>query len=79
MYLTPRLVARAEHRPFKDKGSNMITPTEESVYHYHCLPQCIHSVEPAYNLSAIIIPVDLNQKLSEVHKQHITFHFGITF
>ena len=67
-------VARAE---CQDKGGNMITPTRESVYHYHCVPQCIHSVEPAYNLSAIIIPVDLNQKLSEVHKQHITSHFGI--
>lgn len=36
-------IARAERRSFRDSSGNLITPTCESVSHYHCRPVCVGS------------------------------------
>lgn len=72
--------ARAENRPFRDVLSgNLITPKRATVYHYHCHPQCIRAVEPHFVLSSILIPNDVKQRLTYVHKEHLTTLFNISF
>ena len=73
------VAARSENRPFRDASGNLITPKRATVYHYHCRPQCIQAVEPHFILSSLLVPGDVNAKLTPVHKQHLTTLFNITF
>lgn len=49
-------IARAERWSFRDLSGNFITPTCESVSHYHCRPECVLAVEPHFVCSLLCIP-----------------------
>ena len=70
-------IAIAECRSFTDSSGNLITPTRESVSHYHCRPNCVLAVEPHFVCSSLCTPADVLQNLSPIHVQHRQSSFHI--
>ena len=70
-------IARAERRSFRHSSGDLVTPTRETVCHYHCKPECVQVVEPHFVSSSLKIPPDVLRILSPVHIQHLQSCFNV--
>ena len=70
-------VARAERRQFRDPSGTLITPRRESVCHYHCRLECIRAVEANFIPSSLIVPPDIQPRLSDTHLKYIKATFDL--
>ncbi len=70
-------VGRFEKREWRDKSGKLNCPQRESCAHYHPRLECIAAVEPSFVGQSLVIPDDVLQGLSDVHKMYMLHTFNI--
>ena len=71
-------IARAERRSFRDSSGQIVTPTKETMCHYHCSLPCIQMMMPNFHPDALYISHEIIERLDAVHiRRHLMYAFGI--
>ena len=71
------VVARKECRPYKTQGGETKTPSVPSNSHYHVSMQCIRAAEPMFMPQQMVVPEDVYEHLTDVHKGFLFASFGL--
>lgn len=70
------VVCRKECRPYRSPDGQTNTPSVPSNSRYHVNLLCIRAAEPTFRPEQLVVPDDVHEYFSEVHKQYIFSVFG---
>ena len=72
------IVSRLECRPFvAPDGSVKVSSTAKNS-HYHLRFECLTKADSSFSPQCLVIPDNVKEKLSDLHKQHLLNTFNIT-
>ena len=71
------VIARKECRPYRAQGGESKTPSVPSNSHYHVSMQCIRAAEPMFMPQQLVIPDDVREQLTDVHRGFLFASFGL--
>ena len=71
------VVAWKECRPYRGQGGESKTPSTPSISHYHISIHCIRTAEPRFLPHELVIPDEVREHLTDVHKGFIFTSLGL--
>ena len=71
------VVARKECRPYRGQGGKSKTPLTPSNSHYHISIHCVRTAEPRFLPHELVIPDEVHEHLTDVHKGFIFASLGL--
>ena len=71
------VISRKECRPYRSQGGQSKTPSVPSNSHYHVSLHCIRAAEPSFLPSELIIPEDVLEHLTDIHRGFLYASLGI--